>query len=136
MTLFLSEILDPKPRFQKKKFLLDTIFSQCVLCLTLNNSTSQNIVEDRCMGRSTSQMLGNRPPVPPKSSPVSSVTVAYCTDYIKFHLAMSINVLYMLPNTCLLLGPPSSVTLFMDGPRSEQRQQLNTSRVLKKFWWP
>ena len=38
ITLFLT-----KPLFQNKKFFLETFFSQFVLCLTANNSTSRNI---------------------------------------------------------------------------------------------
>ena len=35
--------LGQKPLFQNKQFLLETFFSQFVLCLTSNNNTSRNI---------------------------------------------------------------------------------------------
>src|SRR6218665_2723743 len=71
----LSEIgyityMTQEPRFQNNTFLLDTFFSQFVLCLTSNNSTSQNIVGTDTWVVHQPQILGGPFPKPPKSPPV------------------------------------------------------------------
>ena len=62
MTLFLTKKLD-----FRKKILLDTFFSQFVLCLTSNNSTSQNI--------GGTDAWGTVPPVIPESTPMRAINV-------------------------------------------------------------
>src|SRR6218665_3560465 len=70
-----DHFLDQNPRFQNIKFLLETFFSQFVLCLTSNNGTFQNI---------GGRMHGSSPhlkfcrTVPPKSPPV-----LYILQYVR-----------------------------------------------------
>src|SRR6218665_2966743 len=46
-------------------------FTLFILSRTSDNTTSQNIGGDQCMGRPpTSNCLGNRPPSPPRSPPL------------------------------------------------------------------
>src|SRR6218665_2919848 len=58
MTLFLTKNL----YLGAKNSFLRAFFSQFVLCLTFNNSTSQNIGGNGCMGRPPPQILGTPSP--------------------------------------------------------------------------
>jgi len=68
-------IFDPlfltKNLFQKI-LILDTFFSQFVLCLTSENSTSQNIGGTDACAVPPPQIVGDHPPVPSKSPPMGS----------------------------------------------------------------
>lgn len=55
---------------EEKTFLLKTVFSQFLLCLTSSNSTSQNMGGNGCMGRQTF-LEGGPSPQPLKSPPVT-----------------------------------------------------------------
>ena len=62
-------LFDLKLLFHHPKFLLKTFFSQFVLCLTSNNSSSRNIGDGR-MGRPPPQICEDLSPRPSKSTPV------------------------------------------------------------------
>jgi len=71
LTLFLTKNL----YFRTQHSSFRPFFSQFVLCLTSNNSTSQNIWGGRMHGPSpTSNFEGLSHPVPPKSPPMSETT--------------------------------------------------------------
>jgi len=59
-----SFFLGQKLLFDNLKFLVKTVFSQFVLCLTSNNSSSQNI-EGRMHGPSPPKMCGGLSPSHP-----------------------------------------------------------------------
>src|SRR6218665_2047429 len=67
-TLFLTKNLD----FRTKDFSLRPFFSQFVLCLTSNNSTSQNI-GGTDGPFSHLKLVGGPSPQPPKSPPMSCI---------------------------------------------------------------
>src|SRR6218665_303338 len=69
VTLFFTNNL-----YFRKKFLHDTFFSQFVLCHASNNTTSQNIGADGCMGRPPISNFGGQP-VDDTLKPVLCVSV-------------------------------------------------------------
>src|SRR6218665_3388739 len=92
LTLFLTKNL----YFCNPKILLNTFFRQFVLCLTSNNSSSQNI-EGRMHGPSLLlKFWGTIPTVPPKSPPMlAPIFKTKSTGYIHF--------LYSIISCCLTL---------------------------------
>ena len=137
--------LRQKPRFQKKIPPWDLIFSQFVLCLTFNNSTSQNIGGTDAWAVPPPQILrGTVPPVLPKSPPMqpskflSSCALAFsqltCAlqlnliDYLASHITRIIfsysphqtYIVLGLHESSCLLGLPSYASIPVAGDLTTQ----------------